>query len=90
MVVGFLSIMSVAVGFSLFDESGFSDTPEISDVTITSDSVKINPNKNAADYVTASDSASIELTTENTNYWIDSNGKKHYTINAQDTPSLQN
>ncbi len=90
MVVGFLSIMSVAVGFSLFDESGFSDTPEISDVAVTSDSVKMNSNQNTADHMNTSDSASIELTPENTNYWIDSNGKKHYTINAQDTPSIQN
>ena len=84
-VVGFISIMSIVVVFSFLGES---NVPEIQDTIDTSDSVKINLSPND-DNLDVKDSANIELNDNTPSYWVDEDGKKHYTLSAADTPTIQ-
>jgi len=87
LVGGFFAAMAIAVGFVIFGENSESlKTPQINDVIAPVDTVSINPNPNA-DAVEIKES--VELKQSNNEYWIDEDGKKHYTIDARDAPIIQ-
>jgi len=84
-MVGFFSVIGTAVAFSLFDEN--TDTNTLDDVIDSSDSANITLNSSTNDELTVKDSAAV--TVSNDNYFIDEDGKKHYTIDAVDSPTIQ-
>ena len=80
LVIGFFGIMVIMVGFYLTEDTV---TPELKDTATLTDSVLINPNPNE-DNLDIKDSAEIG----GANYFIDEDGKKHYTLDIYDSPSL--
>jgi len=85
LVGGFFAAMAIAVGFVFFgDNSESLETPQISDTLAPVDTANISPNLDAD---TLEIVESVELNTNE--YWIDEDGKKHYTINARDSPEIK-
>jgi hypothetical protein len=90
LAIGFFAIMAIAVGFVYFGDTE-TMTPQISDDVVPTDSVRINPNPDS-DTIDIVESVDVEINDgeiTDGNYWTDENGKKHYTIEAHDSPILQ-
>jgi len=86
LVGGFLVAMAIAIGFAFVGESESLETPKIRDIIEPVDTATINPNPDA-DILEIVESVELELDTNE--YWIDEDGKKHFTINAVDTPIIE-
>ena len=87
LVIGFFAIMVIAVGFVYFGEnSEYGDTPQILDKITIEESVQINPN---ADTDILDVKETVVISSNDGGYWIDEDGKRHYSINARDAPVIQ-
>ena len=85
LVLGFICIMLFTFVFIMFDENSVSSdtTPEIHDMISPTDSVNLHLNGT----LTEQELILLELNDEN--YWIDDDGKKHYVLDAYDSPNIQ-
>lgn len=68
--------------FTVISDNQTQDKPQISDLIKSTDSVKINSNQ--SDNLEVDDSSK----SNGENYFIDEDGKKHFTISAQDAPDI--
>ena len=76
------------VAFAYFGDSPeLLETPKINDSISVEESVSISPNIDA-DTLDLQEKVTVEKTTD-VPYWIDEDGKKHYTIEARDSPTLE-